>query len=121
MAQSLKFGGNHLDGIFSLNKMLGNQAEPCVKKAKYEKQKLYNEKRKEKPRKPHFSLNFQFNFGEEEEMRATNDRFVRLRNMASLRSGWANADFLQVLMDFYEGGVQNKKRNVFSSCPGECY
>ena len=29
--------------------------------------------------------------------------------MASLRSGRANADFLLVLMDFYEDGVQNKK------------
>ena len=109
MAQSLKFGGNRLEGIFSQNKMLGNQAEPSAKKAKYEKQKLYNEKRKEKPRKPQFSLNFQFNFGEEEEMRATNDRFVRLRNMAILRSGRANADFLQVLMDFYEEGVHTQK------------
>ena len=62
MAQSLKFGGYGLEGIFSQNKMLGNQAEPFAEKAKYEKQKLYNEKRKEKPRKPQFSLNFQFNF-----------------------------------------------------------
>ena len=93
MVQSLKFGGNHLEGIFSLNKMLGNQAQPSAKRAKYEKQKLYNEKRKEKPRKPQFSLNVQFNFSEEEEMRATNDRFVWLRSMASLRSSQMNADF----------------------------
>ena len=55
-------------------------SEPCAKKAKYDpdKQKVYNEKRKEKPRKPQFSLNFQFRSGEEEERTATNERFVRL-------------------------------------------
>ena len=74
--------------------MLG-ASEPSAKKAKYDKQKIYNEKRKEKPRKPQFSLNFQFNFGEEEEMQATSARFVRLRNMANVRSGRTNADFLQ--------------------------
>lgn len=82
--------------------MLG-LGEPCAKKAKCDQQRVYNERRKEKPRKPQFSLNFQFGFGEEEEMRATNERFVRLRNMADLRSGRSNADFLIALMDRYEG------------------
>ena len=50
--------------------------EPCAKKSKIEKQRLYNEKRKEKPRKPQFSLNFQFEFGEEEEMKE-NPREIR--------------------------------------------
>ena len=77
--------------------------EPCAKKAKCDQQKVYNEKQKEKPRKPQFSLNFQFRFCEEDEMRATNERFVRLRNMANLRSGQTNADFLIALMDWYEG------------------
>ena len=36
-------------------------------------------------------------------MQDTSDRFVRLRNMANLRSGWTNAVFLQVVMDRYEG------------------
>ena len=90
-------------------KMLG-AGEPSAKKAKYDKQKIYNEKRKEKPRKPQFSLNFQFNFGEEEEMQATSARFVRLRNMANLRSGRTNADFLQVLMDRYEGKILEKSK-----------
>ena len=88
--------------------MLG-LGEPSAKKAKCDQQKVYNERRKEKPRKPQFSLNFQFGFGEEEEMRATNERFVRLRNMADLRSGRTNADFLIALMDRYEG----------KSCPDE--
>ena len=52
--------------------MLGT-GEPCAKKAKYDLQRKYNERRKEKPRKPQFSLNFQFNFGEEGEMRETNE------------------------------------------------
>lgn len=82
--------------------MLG-LGEPCAKKAKCDQQRFYNERRKEKPRKPQFSLNFQFGFGEEEEMRATNERFVRLRNMADLRKGRTNADFLIALMDRYEG------------------
>ena len=89
--------------------MLG-AGEPSAKKAKYERQKIYNEKRKDKPRKPQFSLNFQFSFGEDEEMQATSARFVRLRNMANLRSGRTNVDFLQVLMNWYEGNtVQNWK------------
>ena len=75
--------------------MLG-VSEPSAKKAKYDKQKNYNEKRKEKPRKP------QFNFGEEEGMQATSARFVKLRNMANARSGRTNADSFQVLMDQYE-------------------
>ena len=87
--------------------MLG-AGDPSAKKAKYDKQKIYKEKRKEKPRKPQFSLNFQFNFGEEEEMQATSARFVRLRNMANLRSGRTNAHFLQVLMDRYEGKTLEK-------------
>ena len=36
-------------------------------------------------------------------MRATNERFVRLRNKANLQSGRTNADFLIALMDRYEG------------------
>ena len=56
-------------------------------------QTIYNHKREEKSRKPQFSLNFRFNFGEEEEMQPTRARFVRLRNMANLRSGTTNADF----------------------------
>ena len=87
-------------------KMLGT-GEPCAKKAKYDLQRKYNERRKEKPRKPQFSLNFQFNFGEEGEMRETNKRFVRLRNMANLRAGRSNADFLQALLDRYEGKNQD--------------
>lgn len=86
--------------------MLGT-GEPCAKKAKYDLQRKYNERRKEKPRKPQFSLNFQFNFGEEEEMRETNERFVRLRNLANLRAGRSNADFLQALLDRYEGKHQD--------------
>ena len=88
-------------------KMLG-AGEPSAKRAIYHKQKIYNEKRKEKPRKPQFNLNFQFNFREEEEMQATSARFVRLRNMANLRSGRTNADFLQVVMDWYEGKTLEK-------------
>lgn len=82
--------------------MLG-LGEPCAKKAKCDQQRVYNERRKEKPRKPQFSLNFQFGFGEEEKMRATKEIFVRLRNMADLRSGRSNADFPIALMDRYEG------------------
>ena len=79
--------------------------EPCAKKSKIEKQRLYNEKRKEKPRKPQFSLNFQFEFGEEEEMKEIQERFVTLRNgMATkLRSSRVNADFLKALLDRFEG------------------
>lgn len=79
--------------------MLGaiDQVELCAKKAKYEKQKSYNDKRKEKPRKPQFSLNFQFNFGEEDEIKSTYERFVRLRNMADLRSSRTNAIFCRFL------------------------
>ena len=47
---------------------------------KCDQQRIYIERRKEKPRKPQFSLNFQFGFGEEEETRATNERFVWLHN-----------------------------------------
>ena len=36
-------------------------------------------------------------------MRASKERFVRLRNMVNLPSGRTNAHFLQVLMDRYEG------------------
>ena len=36
-------------------------------------------------------------------MRATNGRFIRLRNMADLRSVQTNANFLISLMDRYEG------------------
>ena len=44
-------------------------------------------------------------------MRATNERFVRLRNMADLKSGQTNADLLIALMDRYEGknGPNNKE------------
>ena len=93
--------------------MLG-LGEPCAKKAKCDQQKVYNEKRKEKPRKPQFSLNFQFGFGEEEEMRATNERFVRLRNMANLRSGRTSADFLIALMDRYEGLTGESAKEMHS-------
>ena len=93
--------------------MLGEiySGEPRAKKAKCDQQKVYNERRKEKPRKPQFSLNFQFNYGEEEEMRAINKIFVRLRNMADFRPGCTNADFLVALLDRYEGksGVSEKE------------
>lgn len=79
-------------------KMLG-AAEPCAKKAKYDLQRNYNKRRKEKPHKPHFSLNFQFHFRKEGEMRETNGRFVRLLNMANLQPGSSNANFLRVLLD----------------------
>ena len=84
--------------------------DPSAKKAKVDQQKKYNEKRKEKPRKPQFSLNFQFNFGEEGEMKATNERFVQLRNMAKLPPGRTNADFLQALVDCYEGKALKPKQ-----------
>ena len=101
--------------------MLG-AGEPSAKKAKYDKQKIYNEKRKEKPRKPQFSLNFQFNFGEEEEMQATSARFVRLCNIANLHLGRTNADFLQVLMDWYEGkSLEKSTKKKRCCCPGERY
>ena len=51
-------------------------------------------------------------------MQATSARFVRLRNMANLRSGRTNADFLQVLMDRYEGKTVEKskeKKTIFLS------
>ena len=87
--------------------MLG-LGERSAKKAKCDQQRVYNERQKEKPRKLQFRLNFQFGFGEEE-MRATNERFVQLCNMVDLRSGRTNADFLIALMDRYEG----------KSCPDE--
>lgn len=86
--------------------MLG-AAEPCAKKAKYDLQRNYNKRRKEKPHKPHFSLNFQFHFRKEGEMRETNGRFVRLLNMANLQPGSSNANFLRVLLDWYEGKNQD--------------
>ena len=70
--------------------------------------KIYDEKQKEKPCKPQFSLNFQFNFGEEQEMQATSAHFVRLRNMANLHLGRTNVDFLQVLMDRSKGTTLEK-------------
>ena len=93
--------------------MLGT-GEPCTKSAKLERQKAYNERRKLKPRKPQFSLNFQFNSGEDEEAKATNERFIRLRNMANLRSSRTNADFLQALMDHYEGITQESPKEKHS-------
>ena len=92
--------------------MLG-LGEPCAKKSKIEQQRIYNERRKEKPRKPQFSLNFQFDFGEKIVMKETQDRFVRLRNMAeNLRPGHTNADFLTALLDAYEGnGSRNAQTN----------
>ena len=83
--------------------MLG-LGQPCAKKSKIEKQRLYNQKRKEKPRKPQFSLNFQLEF-REEEMKEIQERFVRLRNkmVTKLRSSRVNADFLKVLLDRFEG------------------
>ena len=93
--------------------MLGEiySGEPRVKKAKCNQQKVYNERRKEKPRKPQFSLNFQFNYGKEEEMRAINEIFVQLRNMADFQPGHTNADFLVALLDRYVGksGVSEKE------------
>ena len=44
-----------ISGSGSREKILG-AGEPSAKKAKYDKQKIYNEKRKEKRRKPQFSL-----------------------------------------------------------------
>ena len=93
--------------------MLG-LGEPCAKKAKCDQQKVYHEKRKEKPRKPQFTLRFQFGFGEEEEMRATNERFVGLCNMANLRSGRTNADFLIALIDWYEGLMGESEKEMHS-------
>ena len=89
-------------------------SEPCAKKAKYDQQKVYNSKQKDNPWKPQFSLNFQFGFGKEEEMKATNERFVWLRNMANLRSGWSNADFLIALMDLYEGLMGESAKEMHS-------
>ena len=74
--------------------------KPCAKKAKCDQQKarVYNsERRKEKPRKPQFSLHFQFGFGEEEKMRATNERFVLLRNMTDLKSSRYGARNVKIL------------------------
>lgn len=85
------------------------------KKAKCDQQRVYNERRKEKPRNPQFSLNFQFGFGEEEEMRATNKRYVRLRNMADLRSARTNADFLIALMDRTEGKSRPDNKEIHSA------
>ena len=46
-------------------------------------------------------------------MKETQDRFVRLRNMAeNLRPGHTNADFLTALLDAYKGnGSRNAQRN----------
>ena len=41
-------------------------------------------------------------------MQDTSARFMRLRNMANLRSGQTNADFLQVVMDRYKGKTFEK-------------
>ena len=73
--------------------------ESSAKKSRKEQQRTYNQKRNEKPRKPQFSLNFQFCFGEEEEMKWTQKRFVRLRRKANVRSRRANTDFLQALLN----------------------
>ena len=90
-----------------VNKLYENMlglGEPCAKKSKIEQQRLYNERRKEKPRKPQFSLNFQFDFCERELMKEIQDRFVRLRSMAdNLRPDHKNADFLMRLLDEFEG------------------
>ena len=93
--------------------MLG-VGEAQSKKPKYEQQKKYNERRKEKPRKAQFSLNFQFNFSEEEEMRATKERFVRLQSMANLPPGPRNADFLQNLLDRYQETVSITREEMHS-------
>ena len=92
--------------------MLG-LGKPCAKKSKIEQQRIYNERRKEKPRKRQFSLNFQFDFGEKIVMKDTQDRFIRLCNVAeNLRPGHTNADFLTALLDAYEGnGSHNAQRN----------
>ena len=89
-------------------------SEPCAKKAKYDQQKVYNNKRKDKPPKPQFSLNFQFGFGEEKETKATNEIFVRLRNMVKLHSGRSNADFLIALMDRCEGLTGESAKEMHS-------
>ena len=65
--------------------------EPDLKYCKKERQKLYNKRRG--PRKPQFSLNFQFDFGEEDEMKAVQERFCLLRKNSTWRVGRANADF----------------------------
>ena len=93
--------------------MLG-ALEPQSKKPKYEQQKKYNETRKEKPRKPQFSLNFKFNFSEEEEMSTTDERFVWLRSMANLPPGRTNADFLQMLLDRYQETVPINREEMHS-------
>lgn len=67
--------------------------EPCEKKAKCDQQKIYNEKRQEKPQ---LSLNFKFVFCKDEKMRATNERFMRLCNITNLQPGRTNADLLSV-------------------------
>lgn len=76
--------------------MLG-LGELCAKKAKCDQQKVYNEKRKEKPWKPQFSLNFQFGFCKEEEMRCATTQYGEF-------AIWADKwRFLIALMDQYEG------------------
>ena len=74
------------------------EEEPSSKRSKM--QKVYNDRRG--PRKPRFTLDFQFNFGEHEEMKEVQERFVRLRNHSTARSGRANADFLIALLDSFE-------------------
>lgn len=41
-------------------------------------------------------------------MTATGEKFVQLRNKTGLCSGQTNADFLQLVTESYEGGVQKE-------------
>ena len=54
-----------------------------VEKAKYEQQKVYNKRRKERPLKPRSSLNIQFNFGKKE-MTVEQERLVGFCKATSL-------------------------------------
>ncbi len=56
-------------------------------KAKCDSRKIITKTKRKAYRKPQFSLYFQFSFSKEEEMQATNERFVRLRNMGIYNLG----------------------------------
>lgn len=73
-----------------------------VEKAKYEQQKVYNKRRKERPLKPRSSLNIQFNFGKKE-MTVEQERLVGFCKATSLKSGHTNTDFLLEVMDSFRG------------------
>lgn len=95
--------------------------EPCAKKSKIEQQRLYNECRKEKPCKPQFSLNFQFDCNEKELKKETQERFIRLHSIAdNLQPDHKNADFLMQLLDEFEGNPhrsaeRNPKQHLVSA------